>query len=69
MLRKSFSHDGAQVDGGVRSKALSGLFNLGWKERYTLGREWDGSAGASRLFVGQILTRRKLSMHMRKHMQ
>lgn len=40
MLRKSFSHDGTQVDGGMKSKALSGRFNLGRNERYTLGREW-----------------------------
>lgn len=32
------------VDGGVKSKVLSGLFNLGCNETYTLFREWDGSA-------------------------
>lgn len=40
------------VNGGVRSKVLSRLFNPGCNETYTLFREWDGSAGASRLFVG-----------------
>lgn len=48
---------------GVKSKALSGLCNLARNERYTLGREWDCPAGASRLFVGQVLTRRQLSMY------
>lgn len=39
---------------GLKSKVLSGLFNLGCNETYTLYREWDGSASASRLFVGYV---------------
>lgn len=40
------------VNGGVKSKVLSGLYNLGCNKTYTLCREWDGSVGASHLFVG-----------------